>query len=364
MKVTFVINTLGFGGAAKMMISVADYLKEKGKDVSIVDLNMYKCSDRKPVDIHCVSSNIKYQAGIYYNLKCMRFVYREVKRIGPDVIVSFLEMSNFCAAVVGKLLRIPVIISERGDPFTLYMNPPFTVKFKLWCINKAEGAVFQTEGASMFYSKKLQKRCAIIPNTISRTSIIANTAYTAKPHTIVTHGRFDNRQKRFDVLLEGFKMFVSSHPDYKLIIYGLGPDEQFIREMVSNLEISDSVVIKGKTNNPMQDISKEGIYVITSDFEGISNSLLEAMAVGLPVISTDHSPGGARMLITHKENGLLIPVGNPKALSDALMLYANDPKLAEKCGKNAMKVLEKFSKEKILSKWVGYTENVVSLYNN
>ena len=110
----------------------------------------------------------------------------------------------------------------------------------------------------------------------------------------------------------------------------------------------------GLTTNPMKAIANEGIFIITSDFEGISNSLLEAMAVGLPCVSTDHSPGGARLLIQDHVNGLLAPVGDSAALANALSEFANSIELSMKCGIKATEVIDRFKDEKIIDMWESY----------
>ena len=110
----------------------------------------------------------------------------------------------------------------------------------------------------------------------------------------------------------------------------------------------------GITTNPMQDIAKDGMFIITSDFEGISNSLLEAMAVGLPCVSTDHTPGGARLLITNEENGLLAPVRDVEKLAECMCRFAEDSELAKKCGENAKDVLNRFAPTKIIDMWENY----------
>ena len=142
----------------------------------------------------------------------------------------------------------------------------------------------------------MQKRSKILPNPIFVSGIISEINYEKLPKTVVYLGRLDNYQQRLDILLYGFAEFYATHNDYKLIIYGKGPAIDDIIRFVAENRLNDAVVLKGVSNSSMEDISKEGIYVITSDFEGISNSLLEAMAIGMPVVTTDHSPGGGRLL--------------------------------------------------------------------
>lgn len=361
MNITFVTATLGYGGATKMIMSVAQYMKKRGHQVSIIDLNLHNNFDRAPSDIEVLSASIAYTGSLSTNFNYIKFVYNSVKRFQPDVLVSFVFASNFYTSFIGKILRIPVIISERADPYTKFRNISIMTKLKLKVICMADGAVFQTDEASKFYPVKLRNRSVVIPNIISLTENIQPIDYKKRPKTIVTHGTFLLKQKRQDVLLEGYNIFHKEFPEYKLIIYGVGPDENKIVSLINDLGISDFVEMRGKTKSPLNDISKEGIYVTTSDYEGISNSLLEAMAVGLPVISTDHSPGGARFLIDDHNNGLLIPVQDANSLSNALKEYANNTELAESCGKEATKVLLRFSPNKILGLWESYICKIANI---
>ena len=114
----------------------------------------------------------------------------------------------------------------------------------------------------------------------------------------------------------------------------------------------------GLTTQPMQDIAHDGMFLITSDFEGISNSLLEAMAVGLPCVSTDHTPGGARLLIQSGENGLLAPVADPIGLSEAMCRFAEDKLLAHKCGENAKDVVNRFAPDRMIDMWENYIHDI------
>ena len=143
-----------------------------------------------------------------------------------------------------------------------------------------------------------------------------------------------------------------------LKLYGKGNDEEKINEWAKEKGIIDKIKFMGLTSHPMQDIVNDGIFLITSDFEGISNSLLEAMAVGLPCVSTDHTPGGARLLIQDHENGLLAPIGDSHALAKALCEFAENSDLAIKCGENAKDVLIRFSPERIIDMWEDYIKKL------
>lgn len=110
----------------------------------------------------------------------------------------------------------------------------------------------------------------------------------------------------------------------------------------------------GVSSYPLNDIKDSGIFLITSDYEGISNALLEAMAIGLPCVSTDSEPGGARMLINDKINGRIVERRNPEAIASALCDFVENPDFADSCGNKAKDVLARFDKDLIAAKWEAY----------
>ena len=127
-----------------------------------------------------------------------------------------------------------------------------------------------------------------------------------------------------------------------------------LEDYAEELGIASQVKFMGLTTTPMQDIAGEGMFVITSDYEGISNALLEAMAVGLPCISTDSSPGGAAMLIESGVSGILTPCGDIHKLTRAMCIFAEDEEKASSCGLAAKGVLNRFEPQKILNMWEQY----------
>ena len=281
-------------------------------------------------------------------------VKKIAKSIGANVIIGFTYYPNIIASVAAKQLGIKSIVSERGDPYRTIGNG-IVSKLTLAIINAADGGVFQTDGAMQFYGKKLRENGRVIPNPIFLPVDgipERNNASIAK--TVVSVGRLDNTQKRCDVMLQSFALFAKAHPEYTLRVIGDGPDEEKMRVWCRELQIENKVVFLGKSSHAMQDIVNDGMFVITSDFEGISNSLLEAMAIGLPCVSTDHSPGGARLLIKDHDNGLLAPVGDIEKLAEAMKEFADNPKFAERCGEKAKAVTNRFSSAKIIAEWDDY----------
>ena len=351
----FVTTSLGYGGAAKILCFVAKSLSKQGYDVHIANIMStdIRILQELPetVKVHAASS--EKGRGIR-RLDQLRKVKKIAKEIEADIIIGFTYYPNIIASIVGKQLGIKSIVSERGDPYrTIGKN--LVSKITLAIINSADGGVFQTEGAMKFYSSKLCAKSKVIPNPIFFPAEGVPERVDAKvTKTVVSVGRLDNMQKRYDIMLQAFTIFSKSHPEYSLRIIGDGPDKEKIQLWCRELGIEDRVRFLGKSNHAMRDIVNDGMFLITSDFEGISNSLLEAMSLGLPCISTDHSPGGARFLITDHENGLLAPSGNAEKLAIAMTEFAENPELAKYCGERARAVIDRFSPVKIIAEWDSY----------
>ena len=169
----------------------------------------------------------------------------------------------------------------------------------------------------------------------------------------------DIRQKRLDILLESFSI-IRKKRDVHLDIYGDGLPENRakVENVIKELKLEKDVTLHGKVTDVLEKISDSKMYVLSSDFEGIPNSLLEAMSIGMPVVSTDCSPGGARLLIENGVNGLLVKTGNSGELASAMEVYFENPDFADKCGKAALSVNEKFSASQILYEWERYIKSI------
>ncbi len=337
-----------------MLCFVAESLAKRGYNVKIVNLKStanVTDYERQVEGVEVIT--LPYPKNENKNIYYIKKITNIAKTSKSKVIVGFTAFPNMYASIIGKILHIPSIISERGDPNRTIGNS-FKDKLLTLIVNASRGGVFQTEGAKEYYGKGLKKRGIVIPNPIFINGEIPNIPYEKREKTVVSVGRFDNEQKRIDIMLKAFKLFSDLHPDYLLKLYGNGPDEELIKEWCKDLDITDKVRFMGLTTKPMTDIAADGMFLITSDYEGISNSLLEAMAVGLPSVSTDHTPGGARLLIQHKENGLLAPMGDAEGLAKCMCEFAESECLAKKCGENAKLVIDRFNRDKIIDMWEEY----------
>ncbi len=359
-NILFITPCLGFGGAEKMLTFVAEELHKRGHAVSIVNIQSVVQTTNyvREVDEGISLYNLPLGKGKLKRFKQILQIKDIAKKNNIQVIVGFTPFANAYAKIVGTMLNIPSIMSERGDPARLI---PKSLKSKIinYIINRSKGGVFQIDGAKEFYGKGLQKRGVVIPNPIFVNGEIPSVNFEDREKTVVSVGRLDNFQKRYDVMLDAFKIFINKHPEYLLKLYGKGSDEELIKKWVEDRNLTNKVEFMGLTTKPMQDIAKDGMFLITSDYEGISNSLLEAMAVGLPCVSTDHTPGGARLLITHEENGLLAPIGDKEKLAECMCKFAEDSELAKNCGENAKDVLIRFAPTKIIDMWEEYIIKII-----
>lgn len=354
-KILFVIHALGYGGAGKMIVYLANHMAKCGyKTVIYVEEQQ---GQHYPVD---PSIEVVQETEFFKNYYIRHFqqifqLRRRVAEINPDIVVSFQTNQNALSVLATRGRRIPVIISERGDP---YQYNDIIAKLKTSVINKAEGAVFQTKRASEYYGEALQKRSKVIYNPCT-VSYIERPAWSERDDEVAFVARFDIQQKRQDLMVKAFARITSKFPSYKLCFYGVGGDQESIEKLVGELGIRSQVVFKGLTKDIPNAIKKSKLFVLSSDYEGLPNALIEAMAVGLPCISTDCSPGGAAELIQSGKNGIIVSCGDEKLLASAIEQALSDPIGSDVMGQEAQKIIEKLAPNKIYAQWEEYIRNVL-----
>ena len=273
----------------------------------------------------------------------------------PDMtVIVFLQPSIPMVLLAAQDLPNIVIISERADPNRLMKKrygKPFIAKY----YTRADVAVFQTEDAKSVYPEAVSKKGTVIFNPLKDNLPLPY--HGERNKNITTFCRISN-QKNLPLLVEAFGQVHSKHPEYTLRIIGDAPNEegkgvlQALDKQINELQLKESVNFEPFMKNVHEAIIKDAMYVNSSDYEGISNAMLEAMAIGMPVVCTDCPIGGAKATITDGENGLLVPIQNAEALASAMNRMIEDNELADKLSHNASQIREELSLDKITEKWM------------
>lgn len=289
-------------------------------------------------------------------------IYNRVKRIRrvcdqfmPDYIISFLPDNNIysiLASLIHKNWKL--IICERNDP---ERNPERgnKVRFARSLLYRfADGYVFQTDDAKKYFSKKIQEKSAVIPNPVA--SDIPESS-NSKRKAIVSVASL-KEQKNYPMAIQAFARISREFPDYIYEIYGEGEERAKIETLILQLELSDRVILKGYSAHVLEEIKDASLFIMSSDYEGMSNSMIEALALGIPSIVTNHPIGAPRMLIHDGVNGLLTPVGDVEGLAEKIRRVLSDCNLAQTLGTNAQNIRQTLSVCHICSMWLEFLNQI------
>lgn len=350
MHIIFVSASIGGGGAERVVAELAAQMSEQGHRVEIVTIGSQKKDYHLPADISVINCAQKGKIpGLSFLGRVCR-LRKVVKERQPDACISFNTTVNIYAALACADMGRKLILAERNDPVSYPSSKVYRFLRDRLYRGKFRYA-FQTEEAKQFFSKKIQNNSAVIFNPINSAMPAVYEGQRSK--RFVMAGRLEP-QKNLIMAIDAFSMLKESHPEYVLEIYGEGMQKAQIEEYIIAQALSPWVKLMGRSNRLYEDILDATAFVLSSDFEGMSNSMLEAMALGIPTISTDYPSGGARAVIRNGENGLLIPVGDTQALHAAMKRVIDEPELAQCLSANGEKLRKELSVASITEQWLTF----------
>lgn len=352
MHIAIVTRNMGAGGAERVIAQLLNEWAEQGITCSLICLEhvepFYKLSDKVnyynvPFQSHNRALN---KIGKYISLRNL------VCKIRPDVVLSMPEEIGIYVipALIGT--KIPVVVSERNNPWVMPYKKITRVIRKI-VYPFANGFIFQTECAASFFSKKIRAKGIVLKNPLDLERI-PKPYIGSRRKTIVAAGRFE-KQKNFTLLIDAFAKICSMHNDYKLIIYGDGTLRNALTIYASQVLPAGSYEFPGKTTDLLTKINNAGAFVLSSDYEGIPNVLIEALAMGVPCISTDCPSGGPRELISDGKNGLLVPINDVDLLADRLERVISKEIILTP---NPDEIKKSLDSRNLSRKWYNYLEKI------
>ncbi|MBR4857560.1 MAG: glycosyltransferase [Clostridia bacterium] len=273
----------------------------------------------------------------------------------PDtVVISFLQPSVPMTLIAAKNLPNRVVVSERADPYRL-VKKRYGYKFIKKYYQRAGAVVFQTNDAKAAYPDNVSSKGTVIFNPIN--DKLPEPYHGEREKYVTTFCRI-SRQKNLLVLVQAFAEFHKEFSDYRLKIIGEPQNDDDrahlaeAKELAEKLLITDFIDFMPFSSEVHNLIIHDALYVNSSDYEGMSNAMLEAMAIGMPVVCTDCPIGGANSVIENNQNGILTEVGNAEELCRAMKKIAGDKAFADNLSRNAAQIRYNLSLENTAKKWM------------
>lgn len=322
MKISFVTANLGPGGAERVMSLLANQFTEKGYEVEFIFLK--KNIQFYPLKQQVLIKIAEEECGSNSLIKKMIWLREYIKQNKPDVIFAF-RIAIYSVTLFSLLgVKVPVIASERNDPrfYSIAWKAIQAVLLPL-----ANHFVVQTQKIKDYFPKFIQRKTDIIFNPV--TEIVFSLPVVPKEKRIISVGRLHS-QKNQVMMIEAFSRVCEQFPEWKLVIYGEGPERVALEYRIKDLELKKQILLPGRSENIIEELNKSEIFAFSSEYEGMSNAVVEAFCVGLPIISTKVS--GTEDIIIDGENGFLLERNDVIGMERAMRCLMSDENLRKKMG--------------------------------
>lgn len=361
-KITFLINSLSSGGAERVLTTLANNLI-KTYEVSIItfiDIPPFYNIDKEVKVIPCfdkIKSSSNPIMALQSNYALFKRINHIVKENDFDLLISFMTTANVLGTIIGKLNHIPIIISERTNPYQQQLP-------KIWNLLRtifyrySDILIVQTETICNFFAGKVNKnKIRILPNPISieLTNNRSLNDLSEKKYVILSVGRLIP-SKAHNILIRAYAD--TEYSDWELWIAGDGPEFNNLQRLIEELKIGNHVKLLGLIKDTHILYNTSMIFAFSSTYEGFPNALIEAMHFGLACVSTD-CPTGPSELIKDGENGYLIPMNDVKEMSKKLTDLMENHSKIEDFGKKSVLAVQQYEEENVVSQWKSIIECLI-----
>ncbi len=357
MKVLFLYSSMRKGGAERVIASLSNRFVQAGHSVTVAVLDDAPSQYELDARVEYLPLGIAHESNTLLDfaksiLRKLRTIRKVSKTVRPDVLVAFQPQ----LAVLAKLAvpRTKVIGAERSNPRFARRNFKEKLFVKLSPI--CDGFLFQTKGAQAVYPERTGEKSCVIPNGVFVAPSGDVLPASARGKRICATGSM-RKVKRYDLLISAFAEFHRTHADYTLTLYGEGPQKSELETLTKTRGVQDAVDFSGNTSDVAGALCNHEIFVLASDYEGMPNGLMEALACGCACVSTD-CDFGPRELIEDGRNGLLVPTGDADAICAALCRIADDSAFADALGAAAQEIRTTHDPEIIAKRFLSYFESV------
>ena len=350
MNIIFVCANLNSGGAERVMSLLANQFIENGHEVEFVflkkDIRFYPLQQNVKIK---VAENECASTSLFKKLIWMR---KHIKHKKPDAIFAF-RIAIYSVTLISLLgIKIPVIASERNDP---RFNSLAWKIIQAVLLPLADRFVVQTQQIKDYFPRFIQKKTDIIFNPV--TEKVFSLPDIPKEKRIISVGRLHS-QKNQKMMIEAFARVSEKFPQWSLIIFGEGPEREALESLVERLKVKDKVILPGRRENIIDELNKSEIFAFSSDYEGMSNAVVEAFCVGLPIITTKVS--GTEDFIKENKNGFLLERNDVDGMEMAMRKLMSDEKLRKNIGDNNRQQANIFKIEHIFQQWENVVNKVVN----
>lgn len=350
MDVSFIAANLNSGGAERVMSLLANQFIENGYGVEFIFL-------KKDIRFYPLHQNIKIkvaekECGSNSLIKKLLWMRKHIQQDKPDAIFAF-RIAIYCVTLISLLgIKVPDIASERNDP---RFNSLAWKAIQAVLLPLTDRFVVQTQQIKDYFPKFIQKKTDIIFNPVTEKVFLLPSV--PKEKRIISVGRLHS-QKNQKMMIEAFARVSEEFPEWKLVIYGEGPEREALELRIKNLELRKQILLPGRSENIIDELNRSEIFAFSSDYEGMSNAVVEAFCVGLPIITTKVS--GTEDFITENKNGFLLERNDIDGMEKAMRKLMSDENQRKSIGNNNRQQANIFKIEHIFQQWENVVNKVVN----